>query len=309
MKLRVGTRGSLLARTQTGHVIDALRAAHADLDVETIVIRTSGDDRSVSPADLSLPGGGKGLFVKEIEEALLAGRIDLAVHSLKDMPGGTPPGLILAATPVREDPRDALIAAPGSTLATLPVGSRIGTSSVRRTCQLRARRPDLEFVPMRGNVDTRLRKLHEGAADAIVLAAAGLRRLGRTAEITELLAVDDCLPAIGQGILALETRREDAPTRALVEVLEDAAAARAASAERAFLETAGGDCTTPLSAHAYVCSGALRVDGFVASPDGARFLRDSVRTTIDTDLIGAAAAGRLLAQRLLDAGGAALLGR
>lgn len=303
MKLRMGTRGSVLARTQSGHVVTALCAAHPGLEVETVVIRTTGDEITDRPlAEI----GGKGLFVKEIEVALLEDRIDFAVHSMKDVPAEIPEGLLLAATPAREDPRDALISAGQRPFTALPTGARVGTSSVRRACQLRAHRPDLAFEPLRGNVDTRLRKLREGQVDAIVLAAAGLRRLGQTEVITELLSPEVCLPAIGQGILAIETRRDDATTRALVGALHDALTSRAAAAERAFLARLGGDCKTPLAAHATESAGALRVRGLVASLTGPEVLRDEL-TGLAPDDAGAAALGTALAERLLAAGAGALI--
>ncbi len=303
MKLRLGTRGSVLARTQSGHVASALCAAHPGLEIETVVIRTKGDEITDRPlADI----GGKGLFVKEIEVALLEDRIDFAVHSMKDVPAEIPDGLVLAATPVREDPRDALISAGTRPFAALPSGARIGTSSVRRVCQMRAHRPDLGFEPLRGNVDTRLRKLREGQVDAIVLAAAGLRRLGQADVVTELLSPDLCLPAIGQGILAIETRRDDAKTRAQVGALHDALASRAAAAERAFLARLGGDCKTPLAAHATETDGAVNVRGLVASLEGTAVLSDELRGPASDDA-AAAALGTALAELLLAAGAAALI--
>lgn len=305
MKLRMGTRGSVLARTQSGHVVTALCAAHPGLEVETVIIRTTGDEITDRPlADI----GGKGLFVKEIEVALLESRVDFAVHSLKDLPAEVPEGLVLAATPVREDPRDAWISTGALPFAAMPSGARIGTSSVRRVCQLRARRPDMVFEPLRGNVDTRLRKLREGQVDAIVLAAAGLRRLGQSDAITELLSPALCLPAIGQGILAIETRAADGPTRTLVAALHDAVTGRAAAAERAFLGRLGGDCKTPLAAHATEASGALHVRGLVASLEGNAVLSDDIRGDA-TDDAAAAALGTSLADRLLAAGAAALIRR
>ena len=305
MKLRLGTRGSLLARTQTGHVEQALLAANPGLEIEIVVIRTTGDEITDRPlAEI----GGKGLFVKEIEVALLEERVDLAVHSMKDVPAEIPDGLVLAATPPREDPRDALIAQGGRRFDELPHGARIGTSSVRRVCQMRARRPDLKFEPLRGNVDTRLRKLREAQVDAIVLAAAGLRRLGQADVITELLAPELCLPAIGQGILAIETREADERTRAIVGKLHDASASRAAAAERAFLARLGGDCKTPLAAHATSTGANWTVRGLVASLEGTEVLRDELEGEAPDDAT-AAAFGRTLADRLLAAGAAALIRR
>jgi hydroxymethylbilane synthase len=299
----MGTRGSVLARTQSGHVVSALCAAEPGLEIETVIIRTTGDEITDRPlAEI----GGKGLFVKEIEVALLEERIDFAVHSMKDVPAEIPAGLLLAATPAREDPRDALISAGQRTFTALPPGARIGTSSVRRVCQMRAHRPDLVFEPLRGNVDTRLRKLREGLVDAIVLAAAGLRRLGQADVVTELLSPDVCLPAIGQGILAIETRKDDTATRALVGALHDAVTSRAAAAERAFLARLGGDCKTPLAAHATESAGTLRVRGLVASLTGPEVLKGELEGPAPDD-DAAAELGAALAERLLAAGAAALI--
>jgi hydroxymethylbilane synthase len=217
--------------------------------------------------------GGKGLFVKEIEEALLAGQVDVAVHSLKDLPGALAPGLDLAAFPERDDPRDVLVSPGGGALEGLPPKARVGTSSLRRKVQLLSRRPDVVAEPIRGNVDTRLRKLAEGLYDAVVLAAAGLRRLGLDPPGAVVLGPDEMLPAPGQGTLAVETRADDAATRRLVAGLDHPETRAAAVAERAFLEAIGGACTTPVAAYARREGAMLWLSALVASPDGARVLR------------------------------------
>jgi hydroxymethylbilane synthase len=267
---------------------------------ELVVVKTTGDRiQSVSLAKI----GGKGLFVKELEEALLAGRADLAVHSAKDLPAALAPGCVLAAFPERADPRDALVARePGATLADLPRGARVGTGSLRRGAQLRAARPDLQVVPMRGNVPTRLRKLEEDGLDAVVLASAGLERLGLAGRISERLEPALMLPAVCQGILALETRAGDALAARLV-ALDDADARSAASAERAFLAGLGGDCNTPLAALARVEAGSITLDALLCSPDGRRL----VRARREAPRAQAAAAGADAAREVLASGGAALL--
>ncbi|HJZ47948.1 MAG TPA: hydroxymethylbilane synthase, partial [Roseiflexaceae bacterium] len=241
----IGTRASKLALVQTHMIRDGLLAAHPDLTVAVEHITTKGDvilDRPLSAI------GDKGLFVTEIEDALREGRIDLAVHSAKDLPSELPGDMALAAFPTRADPRDALIARNGLRLSSLPDGAYVGTSSLRRACQLRHLRPDLRIGDLRGNVDTRLRKLHEGQYDAIVLAAAGLERLGRAGEISEYLDPGVMLPAVSQGILAIEIRAGDEATAALVAPLDDPAARVAARAERAFLARIGGGCQVPIGA-------------------------------------------------------------
>ena len=270
-RLRIGTRGSALALRQAEAVADGLRRAWPDLLVEVVPIRTSGD--RLATANLSAVGG-KGLFVKEIEEALLAGRVEVAVHSLKDLPAALAPGLTLAAFPQREDARDVLVAPGGAGLDGLPAGARVGTSSLRRRVQLLAVRPDLAVETIRGNVETRLRKLGEGRYGAVVLAAAGLRRLGLDPAGAVALAPEQMLPAVGQGTLGIEIREDDARTAALVLPLDHPDTRAASAAERAFLGAVGGACTTPLAAYARYEGVRLRLDAFVATPDGARALRD-----------------------------------
>ena len=273
LPITVGTRGSPLAIAQTRLVCARLIAAHpalaADGALRTQVITTSGDRVTDRPLAAI---GGKALFTKEIEEALLDGRIDLAVHSMKDVPTWLPEGLEIAAMPVREDPRDVLIAGEGQGvpgLADLPAGARVGTGSLRRQAQLLATRPDLAIVPMRGNVGTRLRKLADGAADATLLALAGLKRLGEEIERMVVLAPDEMLPAVGQGALGIECRSDDDHAKALLHPIADPATTAAVRCERAFLEVLDGSCRTPIAGLAVTDgSGGLRFDGLIARPDG-----------------------------------------
>lgn len=299
MKLRLGTRGSRLALVQSGEVAEALRAG--GVEVEIVVIRTSGDRLAqVALADF----GGKALFVKEIEEALLAGHVDVGVHSLKDMPSELPPGLVLAAFPAREDARDVLLARSAGGWAALAPGAVVGTSSPRRRALVLARRPDLRATAIRGNVETRLQKLGAGDYDALVLAAAGLRRLCLTPPHATPLDPGEFVPAVGQGVLAVEAREAD---RELLEVLgavDDTRTRFAALAERAFLARLGAGCHTAVAAHARVDGPALLITGVVASPDGTTVLRAAAE--------GPAAAGsdlgRTVAEELLAKGAEALLG-
>lgn len=251
-RLTIGTRGSALALTQTNSVVDALRTAHPGLNVYVRTLVTRGDSTQASNVPLSSLGE-KGVFAKELEEALLAGDIDVAVHSMKDLAHTLPEGLTIGAVPAREHPGDALI---GSTLDALPEGARVGTGSVRRRALLAERRPDLKLLEIRGNVDTRLRKLDEGQYDAICLAVAGLRRLGLERRITEELDPSWFIPDPGQGALAIQIRSDDARVREIVAALDDPAAAITTRAERAFLAAVGGSCQTPVGAWA---NGPLRV--------------------------------------------------
>ncbi|MFZ0428676.1 MAG: hydroxymethylbilane synthase [Acidobacteriota bacterium] len=282
-QLIIGSRGSRLALAQTHLIRGLLQETQSGLDVSVKTIRTTGDKLTATPLS-RLAADNKGLFVKEIEEALLDGSIDLAVHSLKDLPTELPEGLTLGAIPRREDPRDALITeGPLPSLEALPQGARVGTSSLRRETQLRYLRPDLEIVPIRGNVDTRLRKLHSEGLDAIVLAAAGLRRLGLARHVSYTFPADQMIPAIGQGALGLEIRSADEAVGALVRRLEDRTTRISVTAERAFLLAMGGGCQVPMGAHATVEGARVRLTAFVASPSGGRMIRDSVEGA-DTDL-------------------------
>lgn len=277
--LRLGTRGSALARTQSEQVRAALESL-GHLRVELEIIRTSGDLHRNRP----LPEiGGKGLFTRELDRALLDGAIDLAVHSLKDLPTETPDGLVLAAVPLREDPRDVLIGreGQGSALAALAPGSVVGTSSLRRKALTLAFRSDLEVRPIRGNLDTRIRKVEEGDFDAIVVAAAGVLRLGMKERVGEWLERTAWLPAPGQGALAVVAREDDAPVRAALETLDDAASRAAVVAERSLLRALGGGCQMPIAALGLPFDGGLRLWGVVASPDGARLVRSDRTGTID----------------------------
>jgi hydroxymethylbilane synthase len=273
--LRIATRGSTLALRQSALVRERLIAAHADLGragaIEIVTIRTTGDRVQDRPlAEI----GGKGLFAKEIEEALYDGRADLAVHSLKDLETRLPAGLELAAILPREDPRDVLLARGAAGLMTLPSGAKVGTSSLRRRAQLLWHRPDLEIVPLRGNLDTRLDKLASGEVDAIVVALCGLVRLGRTELAGEILSPEVMLPAVGQGALALECRAGDDRVRALLRPLDDPDTARCAGAERAMLAALDGSCRTPIAGLAEIAQGRLRIAGLLATPDGSAIIRD-----------------------------------
>jgi len=299
VRLRLGTRGSPLALCQSGLI--AAEIERRGTPVELVTIRTSGDVATGGLADQ----GGKGLFVKEIEEALLRHQIDVAVHSLKDVPASLPKGLVLVATPPRADARDVLISAAGVGIASLPAGTRVGTSSLRRRAQLLALRPDLAVAEMRGNVDTRLGKLASGQVDAILLAAAGLERLGLSPAGMVFLAPKVFMPAIGQGILALEARADDSAVHAVLRPFDDPATRAAADAERAFLVTIGGDCHTPLAAHARVRGDRLQMEAMVAAIDGSEMIGD----TFEGSVTSAAAIGARLATALLSRGAAALIAR
>ncbi|HVM82961.1 MAG TPA: hydroxymethylbilane synthase [Candidatus Binatia bacterium] len=294
--LRIGTRGSPLALTQAEMVKAALVAAHPGLaaeSLEIVPIRTTGDkvqDRTLATI------GGKGLFTKEIEEALIDGRVDLAVHSMKDMPTFLPDGLTIAAMLEREDPRDALISPVANSIVTLPRGAVVGTASLRRQAQLLMLRPDLKVQPLRGNVGTRLEKLARGEAAATLLALAGLKRLGRAEAATAILSTDEMLPAVAQGAIGVEIRANDARVRPLVEALDHAPTSIAVAAERACLAELDGSCRTPIAAYAEISGTALRLRGLIALPDGTESHRaeDRGRATRDD----AAALGRALGQKL-----------
>jgi hydroxymethylbilane synthase len=260
------TRRSMLALAQCRAFVAHLCSIEPALQTSELQVVTSGDRITDRPlAEI----GGKGLFVKEIEEALLEGRADFAVHSIKDVPGELPAGLVIACVPPREDPRDVLVAPRHRTLDALPQGARVGTSSLRRMVALRARRPDLEVVSMRGNVDTRLRKVDAGECDAIVLARAGLVRLGLEGRATEVLAPEVSLPAVGQGALGIECRADDAETRAVLARAHDPLTATCVAAERGVLRALGGDCKTPMGAHAERLGDTLRLRAFVAASSGS----------------------------------------
>jgi hydroxymethylbilane synthase len=299
--LRIGTRGSPMALFQAALVRDRLRAAHPDLaaegGLEVVPIRTTGD-RVLTRRLAEI--GGKGLFTKEIEEALRDGRIDLAVHSLKDMETNLPAGLAIGCVLARDDPRDALVAGPGLSLASLPRGARIGTASLRRTAQLLRRRPDLAIVPMRGNVGTRLGKLAAGEADGLVLALSGLQRLGEAARASEILEAEIMLPAVGQGALAIECREGDAAVRTRLVPLDDPATAACVAAERAMLAALDGSCRTPIAGLARIAGERLVLDGLLLSPDGKAERRGQNAGPVGD----AEAIGRQLGERLRRGAGA-----
>jgi len=296
-RIRIGTRGSALALWQAEHVKQRLEALGHE--VELRVITTTGDRVLDRPLESV---GGKGAFLKEIEEALLADEVDLAVHSLKDVPIALPGGLGLAAVLERADPRDAILTR-GPRLADLPAGATVGTTSLRRQALLRAERPDLAVASLRGNVDTRIARLREGRFDAILLAMAGLTRLGRGGEVTEALDPRRFVPAPGQGAIALECRDDDSAVREAVAPLDHAATARAVAAERAFLAALGGGCNVPLGAHAFAVPDGLELVGFVAAPAGSALLRGERRGAQPLDL------GRGLAEDLVAKGALRLLER
>jgi hydroxymethylbilane synthase len=300
--LRIATRKSQLALWQAEHVGALLRRAHPGLEVELVPMVTQGDriqDRTLAAI------GGKGLFIKELEVALEEQRADIAVHSMKDLPGEIAQGLTIAAVLERADARDALLTASAGGLDDLPRGARVGTSSLRRQAQLLAARPDLNVQSLRGNVDTRLRRLDAGDMDAIVLACAGLIRLGLESRITARLDPKICLPAVAQGVIGIECRDADSRTLGLVTVLNHQDTRNAMDAERAFAHRLGGSCQSPIAAHAWLEGQRLRLDGLVAEPDGSRLLRDTVSGAIDDP----AALGALLAGRILAAGAGPLLER
>ncbi|NQW21222.1 MAG: hydroxymethylbilane synthase [Chloroflexi bacterium] len=293
--IKVGTRGSELALTQTGHVVDALKEANFGVEFEIVVIKTTGDiDQRQNLAAL-----GVGVFVRELEAALLDKRVDLAVHSLKDMPSSLPPQFTLAAVPLREDPRDAFISRNGETLEEIPAGSRIATGSARRQALIKSLRPDLIVESLRGNVPTRLAKLDEAdGPDAVILAAAGLNRLGLENRITQHLPCSNFVPAVGQGALALETRMGDAPTIALAAKLNHEETHLEVSAERAFLDEIGGGCSASVSAHAKIRGKRLEFSAFASTPDGASIIRESLVDMADN----AEEVGRKIGQLFVERG-------
>src|SRR5918992_1388939 len=294
---KIGSRGSALALAQADWVKRKLE--ETGLNVEITVIKTSGD-RFVDRTIQSL--GGKGIFTKEIEDALLSGAIDLAVHSMKDLPTEVPQGLAIAAVPQREDARDVLVSRKNIPLKNLPPGAQLATGSLRRKSQILNYRSDLTMIPIRGNVDTRLQKLFEQELDGIVLAAAGLKRLGREDRVTEYLTPDICLSAVAQGALAIETR-DDGPSRQSVTFLHHDPSFTEVTAERAFLRKLGGGCHVPVAARAFIEGELLNLTGMVAEPDGRRLCRDRIAGPKDQ----AVALGTELAERLIEAGAGGML--
>ena len=295
MNLRIGTRGSRLALAQSEWVKIKIKEQYPEIQVELVPIKTKGDrilDSSLSRI------GGKGLFVKEIEEALLKNEVDLAIHSMKDLPAELPPGLSLAVFPQREDPRDALISLKDQNIAELPQGATVATGSLRRAAQLLALRPDLQITPLRGNVDTRLKKLESGEFRAMILAVAGLKRLGLLARAGSILAPETFLPAIGQGALAIEIRAEDTTTAGLLSFLNHPETEYTIRAERAFLKTLQGGCQVPIAGYARMEHNRITLQGLVAELDGRKLFKDSIQGSAEE----CENIGMVLAQRLLAAG-------
>jgi hydroxymethylbilane synthase len=297
--IRIATRKSPLAKWQANHVADLLRALEPGLQVELHELMTRGDKILEVPL---AQVGGKGLFVKEIEDALLNGDAQIAVHSMKDLPAIVAPGLVVAAIPVREDPRDALCSPRWKTLDRLPQGARVGTSSLRRSAQLKAVRPDLKMEVVRGNVQTRLNKASE-ALDAVVLAYAGLRRLGLAQHATQVFSPEEMLPAVAQGALALEARADDAATLARLARLDDPETRHRVEAERGFLARIEGGCQVPIAGHATVANGQVHLRALVASVDGTRVIRGERRGPVEE----ARALGDALAVELLGHGAGEIL--
>ena len=299
-RLIIGTRSSKLALWQAEYVKSEIEKNFDWLKVELLQMTTKGD--KILDAPLAKIGG-KGLFTKELEQAMLDKEIDIAVHSLKDMPTEIPSGLCITAITKRLDAGDALVSPKYKTLDALPKGARVGTSSLRRRAQILAVRPDLELIDLRGNVNTRLKKLDDGEYDAIILAVAGLKRLGFGDRITEVLPKSMCLPAVGQGALAIEAREDDKEIRDMLAFLQDDETTRCAAAERAFLETVEGGCQVPVGVYAVPSDGGVEVEAVIASLDGKRRFRDKVKGEWND----AEALGHQLANRLLDAGGIEIL--
>jgi hydroxymethylbilane synthase len=299
-RLHIATRKSPLALWQANYVRDALLSRNPGLDVELLTMTTQGDKILDTPL---AKVGGKGLFVKELETGMLEGRADLAVHSMKDVPVEFPDGLGLAAILPREDPRDALISNKYSSIDELPKGARVGTSSLRRQCQLNARRPDLEILDLRGNVNTRLKKLDDGDYDAILLAAAGVKRMGWEERITELLAPEQFLPAIGQGAIGIEIREDDDRVRSLVSELNDQQTAIRITAERALNEALQGGCQVPIAGYSEISHGVILLRALVGRPDGSEL----VQGVISGKPEDAAELGQVLADDLLSRGAREIL--
>lgn len=291
--IRIGTRGSKLALWQAHHVESLLKATHPGIEIQIVPIKTTGDlilDRSLAKV------GGKGLFLKEIEDALLADHVDIAVHSMKDVPAQMPKGLVIGAVLEREDPRDALISRDGTSFGNLPAGAKVGSSSLRRVCQLRRSRPDLNYVDVRGNVDTRLKKLKDGEFDAIVLAAAGLNRLGLASVITHHL---DIIPSVGQGAIGIECREGQTELLEMLKKLNHDRTADCVLAERAFLAVIGGGCEVPVGCHAVYEDDRITIAGLISDVVGSRFVEEKMSCDVQTARMEATS----LSNRLLDAGG------
>ncbi len=300
MTVTIATRGSELALWQANHIKELIEREHRGTQVLLNIIKTTGD----KILDVPLARiGGKGLFVKEIEEALLAGEADIAVHSMKDVPVVLPPELELYINPKGEEPNDAFLSVQYNNISDLPHGAVVGTSSLRRKLQLIRLRPDLEIKDLRGNVNTRIRKLTEGVYDAIILAKAGLKRLGLTEHLKETLPLDIMLPAVCQGVLGIEVRKDDTATKKLIDFLRDEDTAVKVAAERAFLQTLEGGCQAPIACHATLSLGTLHIHGYLSSLDGKEIYKE----TISGKTEDAAGLGTALARKILDTGGAKIL--
>jgi hydroxymethylbilane synthase len=298
--IKVGTRGSKLALAQTNSVIEALKKVAPEIEVEICVIRTSGDImQDVSLAQI----GGQGVFVKEIEEALLARSIDLAVHSMKDVPGETPEGLIFAAVMKREDVRDVLVSRGNVKMEFMPKGAKIGTGSLRRAAQIKAMLPDVSIMPLRGNIDTRLKKIETENLTGVILAAAGMKRMGYLEKITQYLPIELMLPAVGQGALGLEIRMQDTQLSELCAKMNDEQTAAEVAAERAYLRALGGGCRLPIAAYGLLEGKRLTLEGILAAPNGSTVIRDKVWGEIGQ----AEELGKKLADLILEKGGKRLL--
>lgn len=297
----IGSRGSQLALCQTQHIFNRLQAFHPQLRFVIKRIRTKGDELAREPSSRF---EGKWDFVRELEAALLAGEIDLAVHSFKDLPVNLPQGLEIASVSQREDARDVMVSMKANSLSQLPRGASIGTSSLRRTAQLKFFRPDLDIRDIRGNIDTRLRKVSSGQFDGIILAAAGLIRLGWEEQITDYLSMDICLPAVAQGALAIEVREEEEEIKRLVSFLNHKATRQAITAEQVFLRCLGGGCHTPIAAFGQINGGVLELEGMVSTPDGGKLLRMRVKGSAEIP----EEVGSLLGEKLIALGAREILG-
>lgn len=300
--VKIGTRGSKLALAQSTLIKNIIEQRHPETSIDLVIIRTKGDKIIDSPLSKI---GGKGLFVKEIEEALLENRIDIAVHSIKDVPAELPPGLSIPFFPEREDPADAFLSIKYNGFNELPEGAVIGTGSLRRSSQLLNKRPDINIKPIRGNVDTRIGKLEAGELDAVILAASGLNRLGLSSKITETLSPGIITPAVGQGALGLEIREDDRLTGHLLEFINHKKTELAVRAERAFLNTLEGGCQVPIGAYAQIIDNEIILQGMVSELDGSRIIRD----TLKGDCMNPEKAGKTLAEKILGAGADRILAR
>jgi len=299
-KIRIGTRGSDLALVQANWVSDRLKSLYSDMSVEVVPIRTRGDRmQNISLVEI----GGKGIFVKEIEEALLRGDIDIAVHSMKDVPVDLPDGLVIGAIPEREDPRDVLISGEGTKMEGLSKGARLGTGSLRRGMQIKSLMPDIEIVPVRGNIDTRIKKIVTENLDGIIIAAAGMKRMGRRGEITQYIPIEVMMPSAGQGALGIELREGDRETGDLISSLNHSDTEVEISAERAFLRRLGGGCQVPIAGIARKHGESLVIKGLVGSIDGKVMIMDEIRgNSGDWEYMG-----NTLAENILSSGGRAVL--